>query len=647
MTPELWQRISAALDHLADLPADQAEGYLGRLAERDPEVAEQVRGLHAGQDPRLSERLERLPRSQARALWEHLARPPETGVWQETPSSSSLPSFPFLAPPEAPDELGRLGGYRVLRVLGQGGMGIVFEAEERQPLRRVALKVMQPELARQEQAARRRFLHEGDAAASVEHERVVPIFRVDEAGGVPFLVMPLLPGESLEQRLQRQPRLPVAEVLRVGREAAEGLAAAHQKGLVHRDVKPANIWLREPGGSVVLLDFGLARSWQERGLTEAGMIVGTRAYLSPEQAAGEPADQRSDLFSLGCVLYRLCTGRLPFPGPGVLRSSETEALGRLRPPSEVDGAVPPGLSALVMRLLAWKPEDRPASAAAVVQALRELEAGQPAATAGQATKEWSGRPAERRPFRRWAVAAGVVLLMMSCAGVGGWWLNRSGDPTRGSPPPGAPPHYRGQIDVLVQRAVQVPMEGRIQSLLKLLRLDDPRTLPLRRDDKFRIEATVDPPAYVYIVWVDPGQDVTPVYPWDPVKGWGTRPEREEPVSQPLVLPAVLDKLYEAPPARPGVATMVLLARPTPLDVPDEEVRRWFEQLPELPLAARDEHGAVWFDNYREVDEKGRARTFAVVGAGDPFVRWQGQLRQAVGDRATFQTAVSFARTGKQ
>jgi hypothetical protein len=274
--------------------------------------------------------------------------------------------------------VGRLGGYRVLRVLGEGGMGVVFEAEEQRPLRRVALKVMQPELASGEQA-RRRFLREGQAAASVEHERVVPVFRVDEAGGVPFLVMPLLPGESLEARLKREPRLPPAEALRIGREAAEGLAAAHQEGLVHRDVKPGNVWLRRPGGSVVLLDFGLARPWQGPGLTASREVLGTLSYMSPEQAAGGEVDHRSDLFSLGCVLYRLCTGKQPFGGAGVLDSTEEEALGRLRPPAEVEASVSAALSDLVMRLLSWKLAWRPltgatreATAVAALAARRRL-----------------------------------------------------------------------------------------------------------------------------------------------------------------------------------------------------------------------------------------------------------------------------------
>ena len=182
---------------------------------------------------------------------------------------------------------------------------------------------------------------------------------------------------------------------------------------------------------------------------------------------------------------------------------------------------------------------------------------------------------------------------------------------------------------------------------KLLALDDPRTLPLRRDDKFRIEAKVEPAAYLYLVWVDPGQDVTPVYPWDPERGWGTRPAAEEPVTR-VSLPTAAGLRYTAPDAKPGMATMVVLARPTPLDVPDEVVRGWFESLPDLPLPPGGERGVVWFDDYTPVTgDPNRKGTFKVVASGDPFAAWQGRLQQAVGGRAAFQTAVSFARSDRK
>jgi hypothetical protein len=213
--------------------------------------------------------------------------------------------------------------------------------------------------------------------------------------------------------------------------------------------------------------------------------------------------------------------------------------------------------------------------------------------------------------------------------------------------PSPPVRYRGQVNVLVERTNkaihQAGMPDRHETI-RLLRLNEPEALPLRQTDKFRIEGQVDPPAFLYVVWVDPGHDVTPVYPWDAKAGWGSRPAKEEPVGR-VSLPPNAGNRYTAPDAKPGVATMVLFARRTPLDVSDEEVRKWFEGLPDLPLPPGGDQAAVWFDDYAEVRDPDRPRTFGEVGADDAFARWQGQLQKILGDKAAFQTAVSFARTG--
>ena len=281
--------------------------------------------------------------------------------------------YPFLAAPQAPDELGQLGPYRVLQLLGAGGMGLVFAAEDRQLKRRVALKVMKPHLAA-DADARHRFLREAQAAAAVEHDHVVAIYQVGEDRGVPFLAMPLLQGEALEARLRREGRLPVPEVLRIGREIADGLAAAHDRGLIHRDIKPANLWLEAGKQRVKILDFGLARAVADRThLTQPGTLVGSPQYMSPEQARGERGDPRSDLFSLGCVLYRLCTGEPPFKGSDVLSVLSALALHQPEPPTASAPGTPHDLSDLVMRLLAKDPSARPASARSVAEEVRGME----------------------------------------------------------------------------------------------------------------------------------------------------------------------------------------------------------------------------------------------------------------------------------
>jgi serine/threonine protein kinase len=299
--------------------------------------------------------------------------PTPAGLASETDPESCKDQVDFLAPPQGPDELGRLGPYRVLKVLGKGGMGVVFLAEDPQLKRTVALKAMLPVLAASD-SNRQRFLQEAQTAAALEHDHVIHIYQVGEDRGVPFLAMPFLKGEPLDQCLKREKRLPASEVLRIGREVAEGLAAAHEKGLIHRDIKPANVWLEAPRGRVKILDFGLARAVSGGShLTQTGAILGTPAYMSPEQARGKAVDGRSDLFSLGCVLYQVCTGQLPFEGSDTISTLMAVSTDDPPSPEELNPEVPPALSDLVMHLLAKSADDRPASAAAVVEAISRIE----------------------------------------------------------------------------------------------------------------------------------------------------------------------------------------------------------------------------------------------------------------------------------
>jgi serine/threonine protein kinase len=292
----------------------------------------------------------------------------------ESAGGSSREDLDFLAPAQAPDEIGRLGNYRVLKVLGSGGMGIVFQAEDLKLRRQVALKVMKKSMA-QSAVNRGRFMREAVTAASIEHDHIVPIYEINEDRQVPYLAMKLLVGESLEDRLNRVGKLPIDEVLRIGKEIAEGLGAAHEKGLIHRDIKPANIWLEEGKGRVKIVDFGLA-AWTESGdirLTQENFLVGTPMYMSPEQASGDiPLDHRTDLFSLGSVMYRMCTGTLPFKGKTTLNVLAALATKKPRTPRERNPEVPMALSGLIMQLLQKRPDDRPRSAMAVVASLEDI-----------------------------------------------------------------------------------------------------------------------------------------------------------------------------------------------------------------------------------------------------------------------------------
>ncbi len=328
--------------------------------------------------------------------------PDQTRV-QQTPLVETLlrvaPAQPysFLSPPEGPDELGRIGGFRVVRLLGTGGMGFVFEAEELALRRRVALKVLKPEL-KNDPENRERFLREARAVAAIESDHVITIFHVVDAEP-PYLVMQFLEGESLQDRIERSPALTLREALEIGRQTAEGLAVAHEKGLVHRDIKPANLWLERrdegaklhestmPDGSptaashghcmqafrLKILDFGLVRRpHAETSLTSTGFIVGTPNFMAPEQASGLEVDGRADLFSLGCVLFTVLTRELPFQGSSAMAvmmalANTTPPLVHLKNP-----AVPPEVSNLVARLLSKAPEGRPATARLTMAAFDAL-----------------------------------------------------------------------------------------------------------------------------------------------------------------------------------------------------------------------------------------------------------------------------------
>jgi eukaryotic-like serine/threonine-protein kinase len=286
-----------------------------------------------------------------------------------------------LIPPPNPSR--RLGHYQLSEALGEGGMGTVWLAEDEHLHRKAAVKVMKPEYAR-DPVARERFTREARAMAVVRSDHVVTVYGVGEQDGIPYLAMELLPGRPLDKWLERHPQPKIAAVVQIGREAAQGLAAAHAKGLIHRDVKPSNLWLEAPTGRVKVLDFGLARSTQDDvRLTATGHPYGTPAYMSPEQARGEKLDHRSDLFSLGIVLYEMAAGRHPFPGDTPFTVMSAICNDQPAPVRELSPQVPEALAALIQQMLAKRPEDRPAGAEEVATALRSVKGGPEAAAGGR------------------------------------------------------------------------------------------------------------------------------------------------------------------------------------------------------------------------------------------------------------------------
>lgn len=284
------------------------------------------------------------------------ARTPAPATNQSEPTSIDE-ALNFLARCDKPGRLGLLAHYEIVEVLGRGGMGVVLRGVDVRLNRVVAIKVLAPQLAANAMA-RQRFQREAQAAAAVSHHHVVAIHAVDEFNGLPYLVMEYISGPSLQQKIEASGALSLAQILRIGMQIASGLAAAHAHGLVHRDIKPANILLENGVERVKITDFGLARSIDDVRMTQAGAVYGTPQYMSPEQAQGERVDQRSDLFSLGSVLYAMSTGRSPFRGDTSLAVLKRVCEDTPRPIREVNPDMPAALVQIVNKLLAKNPEAR-------------------------------------------------------------------------------------------------------------------------------------------------------------------------------------------------------------------------------------------------------------------------------------------------
>jgi hypothetical protein len=315
----------------------------------------------------------------------------------------------FLAPASHPEMLGRLGRYEIEAVIGIGGMGIVLKGFDSELNRPVAIKVLAPHLAHRG-TARQRFAREARAAAAVVHEHVVAIHNVESEHATPFLVMQYVPGRSLQDRVDQEGPLDATEILRIGMQAAAGLAAAHAQGVIHRDVKPANILLENSVDRALLTDFGLARAAHDLSLTHSGVVAGTPHYMSPEQASGEVTDARSDLFSLGAVLYFMAAGHPPFRAERPIAVLNRIRCDRHRPVWEISSSIPDEIGDLIDRLLEKKPSRRFASAAETQEALSLALSG----------IQQRGPRAGRRWFRRmrksgWWFAGAVAATVAATA----------------------------------------------------------------------------------------------------------------------------------------------------------------------------------------------------------------------------------------
>lgn len=366
----------------------------------------------------------------------------------------------FLEPSDQPGSLGRLGHYEILEVLGQGAFGIVLRARDEKLQRIVAIKAMQPHLA-QTSPPRKRFLREARACAAIRHPNVVSVYSVEEEP-IPYLVMEYIDGMTLQDKIDDAGPLDIDQIIPLAKQLAHALEAAHRLGLIHRDIKPSNILLeRSPQPRAIITDFGLARTVDDASLTQSGYVAGTPMYMSPEQARGLPLDARSDLFSLGSVLYVVVTGRPPFRASSSLAVLKRVCEAVPRPIQEIIPEAPEWLCAMIAKLHAKQPDERFSSAKELADFVDQVEAellqneharAQAALQRLQRTEGDKKRPVGRiaSPFRSrsigWQYSALLVLLSLVLV-LALWrpWMSRPSAEPRDSSAETASPLARNSL----------------------------------------------------------------------------------------------------------------------------------------------------------------------------------------------------------
>jgi serine/threonine protein kinase len=485
----------------------------------------------------------------------------------------------------------QFGPYELLNEIARGGMGIVYKARQPKLDRIVAIKTILPQQFESDSAVRR-FQIEAEAAAKLDHPGVVPIYDVGEQDGEHYLCMAYVDGESLATRLSRGP-LPADDAARIVRDVAEAVHHAHERGIIHRDLKPANI-LIDNAGRPRVTDFGLARRQDVAGsLTADGSVIGTPAYMSPEQATGDSVTigPLCDVYSLGAVLFHLLTGQPPFGSANVFEIIHRVQQEEPRRPREIEPSIPEPLETICLRCLAKDPRERYTSARALAEDLtRFLE--------GKAVS----RPLPRRrsfptslanlPFAAMLVA--TISLLLVCAAI---WVYRPSRAATGTPgAPAAPstdpkpiaetlPPLTGELAVRI-------WDPHKNSSRHGLNFDTPGAMPLRYGDQIRVDVRINRPAYLYLFWITPEGDVTPIYPWTPAtpwkaEYWNLRPKDERPIDV-LSLPTEQGKGWPIDSGQ-GFETILLLARdePLPANIAMDAI---FAGLP--PQQARQAHSFV-------------------------------------------------------
>ena len=330
----------------------------------------------------------------------------------------------ILDPAKHPEMLGRIGQYDIEEVIGRGGMGVVYKGYDNTLNRSIAIKVLSPHLA-SNGTARKRFAREARAAAGVVHAHVIPIHLVAADAKLPYIVMPLMAGQSLQEYVDQHGPLDTKDVVRISLQIAAGLQAAHKHGLVHRDIKPANILMEQDVSRVMISDFGLARAADDAAMTQTGWLAGTPYYMSPEQSKGRDVSHSSDLFSLGSVMYFMATGRVPFRGDSPMAVLNQICTEPHSPARQVNSDVPRELAGIVDRLLEKKPTDRFRSAEQLHNSLEEYLVYLQHPEKGRKPRAYTSSAKLRR--RSFGLAGAAVVMMLATLGYLSTTISLGGD----------------------------------------------------------------------------------------------------------------------------------------------------------------------------------------------------------------------------
>ena len=615
-----------------------------------------IEGFKAMERIRLRVRLPPLTNSTCSDVSSRSVDDSSTADYHRASKDNSSVDLNFLNLPRGSGELGWIGeDYCVWKVLGQGGMGLVLEVENVRLSRREALKLIRPD--RDNIQARERFEREAKTLASVNHMNVVPIYHVGEFEGLPFLTMPLLRGESLFHRVNRETMLSIDQVIHIGKQIAQGMAAAHKKGLVHRDLKPGNVWLgtlatessSEPERAI-LLDFGLARPVDLTDpVTSEGQIPGTISYMSPEQFSGQPLDERTDLFSLGVLLYKITTGRVPFRGASPLAYAYQLANHRPPSPDQLRKNVPAELSSLIETLLCKDREQRTITAQQLANRLDHFQQFAPieeplsgphnnTELEYQTTLEQANTHQPVHMFKKWSWSTVAVLGLIGCILFFLFWR------------PWVPQHI--PIKLMPEQPLpisELPFSGFIDVRVTKLNDGNPKAywlydfeaLPVKAGDECVIQVTLDRPGYVYVLWFTNEGKFDPVYPWKE-GSWNKRPQTESPVKS-VRVPETNGHIIEILPGKKAMEMLILLVRETPLPV-DVDLNETLGQMKPIPI--RDPKEYAWFVNGKWNKDKARSGNLKEPRMGSLTIDTvQGNIYERLKDHFPYVQVVGFPNEG--